>query len=77
MIMSLDKHKLKSINLLGMSKNQVIDTLGGLAFNDINSDVWFYRVPHRYFWSKKFLFLFFKDDKVINVSFLRSKKIMN
>nr|WP_321411295.1 ParA family protein [uncultured Allomuricauda sp.] len=58
-------------DLIGMSKHRVKEKLG-LLYNDMNCDVWMYRITKELRLLKKnYLYLIFKDGKVIHYSLRR------
>ncbi|WP_299363538.1 hypothetical protein [Winogradskyella sp.] len=59
--------------LVSLSMDEVSKLLGQ-AYNDYNSNIWRYKLPHKTFWSKKYLYLTFKDKKVIDCEFVRWRK---
>ena len=65
---SSDNNKKDSgdVNLKGFTKNNVKEKLG-LVYNDIHSNVWMYRINDRFnILKKNYLYIYFKDSKVIH-----------
>jgi len=62
-------------NIMGMNKKQVINKLG-LHFNDINANIWMYRIENltNKVHSIKYLYLLFNNDILTEVKFSRVKK---
>jgi len=59
--------------IIGLTKDQLKE-VRGLVYNDLFSNVWMYRVNEKSrLFSKKYLYLYFHDDKVIDYSLHRFK----
>lgn len=64
-------------NLIGKTKSQVKERLGQV-FNDMNSNIWMYRISDKFrFFNKNYLYIFFENDKVIHYSLKRFKLKVN
>jgi len=64
-------------NLIGMTKPQLKERLGQV-FNDMNSNVWMYRISDKFsFFNNNYLYIFFKNNKVIHYSLRRFKLKVN
>ncbi len=60
--------------LIGFTKENIKTKLG-LLFNDPNSDIWMYRLNDGFkFFKKNYLYLFFKNSKVIHIELKRFKQ---
>lgn len=58
-------------NLIGMSKHSIIEKLG-LLFNDLNSNLWMYRITKEFSLLKmNYLYLVFQNNKVVYYSLRR------
>lgn len=59
--------------LIGQSKKAILEQFG-FCFNDYLSDIWMFRLETKnYFFCKKYLYLFFEDDVVIDFELKRYK----
>ncbi len=60
--------------LIGLTKIQIKESYGQ-QFNDINSNVWMFRLTHSFnILEKNYLYVFFIDDKVVSFIKCRFKK---
>lgn len=51
-------------DLKGLNKNDVKTKLGQV-FNDMNSDIWSYRLTEKFsYFKKNYLYIYFKNNKV-------------
>ncbi len=68
-----DINSAKYNDILGLTKSQ-LEKNRGLIYNDIYSNVWMYRINEKTgLFNKKYLYLFFHDDVVIDYSLNRFK----
>lgn len=71
------EHDLKLNILRGLTKEAVVEILGH-GFNDINSNVWRYHLPHRKrFWCYKYVYIYFNENKVYSLMFSVFKEKMD
>ncbi|GAA4936071.1 hypothetical protein GCM10023314_05520 [Algibacter agarivorans] len=50
-------------HLIGLTKNEIKDRLGQ-AYNDMNSDIWMYKISDKFnFFKKNYLYIFFSKNK--------------
>jgi hypothetical protein len=59
--------------LIGKSKEEILEQFG-FCFNDYLSDIWMFRLEIKNcFFCKKYLYLFFEDDLVVDFELKRYK----
>lgn len=59
--------------LIGLTKNDVKQRLGQV-FNDMNSNIWMYRISESFsFFKKNYLYLYFSNEKLVSVSMKKFK----
>tara|TARA_B100001057_G_C22723771_1_gene900805 strand:+ start:862 stop:1101 length:240 start_codon:yes stop_codon:yes gene_type:complete len=68
------KQKINYLSLKGKTKQEVINTIG-LLFNDINADVWMYRISYQAsLFRKNYLYLYFVNNRVHGIESKRFKR---